>query len=327
MGERQRQAASAATVDLPSEISCDLDTLVVASIALSKIIDRHAPARYTTALSFLIACTMTITINEDLRAYIDPLTEDEYTALERSLLAEGCRDALVLWGDLLVDGHNRYGICQKHSIPFNTVQNETFRSMDDVHLWMIDNHLGRRSVSDFQRGVLALRKKEIMSARLAQQQEAQSPDQAAPKDNDAPATEPTLTREAIARAARMSSATLGQIEKIQKTAAPELVGAIKSGTISINAAAAVASLPSDKQIAAVAGGKKELRQVARQVREAKLPPKPKLEVPALPEGATAEQIEMHRLTSLVAELTEERDQLKRKVQQLTIALSEARAAQ
>jgi len=102
---------------------------------------------------------------------------------------------------------------------------------------------------------------------------------------------------------------------------------VNPGSISINAAAAVASLPSDKQIAAVAGGKKELRQVARQVREAKLPPKPKLEVPALPEGATAEQIEMHRLTSLVAELTEERDQLKRKVQQLTIALSEARAGQ
>jgi hypothetical protein len=69
---------------------------------------------------------MAITINEELRAYIDPLTEDEYAALERSLLAEGCRDALVLWGDLLVDGHNRYGICLKHGISFNTVQNKTF---------------------------------------------------------------------------------------------------------------------------------------------------------------------------------------------------------
>ena len=84
----------------------------------------------------------TITVNEELKAYIDPLTSDEYAALERSLLAEGCRDALVLWGDLLIDGHNRYGICQKHGIAFNTRQNETFKSMDDVHLWMIDNHLG-----------------------------------------------------------------------------------------------------------------------------------------------------------------------------------------
>jgi hypothetical protein len=76
---------------------------------------------------------MTITVNDALRAYIDPLTEDEYAALERSLLAEGCRDALVLWGDLLVDGHNRYAICQKHGIPFSTIQNKIFQSMDDVH--------------------------------------------------------------------------------------------------------------------------------------------------------------------------------------------------
>ena len=274
---------------------------------------------------FYFAVTMTITINEDLRAYIDPLTEEEYAALERSLLAEGCRDALVLWGDLLVDGHNRYSICQKHGIPFQTVQNQAFQSIDDVHLWMIDNHLGRRSVSDFQRGILALRKKQILSARL-EQARAQQPSTNAAEAEAAPVappdTEPSLTRQAVARAARVSSATLGQIEKIQKTAAPELVNAVKAGVISINAAAAVASLPEEKQVAAVAGGKKELRQAAKQVREAKLPPKPEPAPP--PPDATPEQLEIHRLGLLVAELKEERDQLKKKVQHLTIALAEAR---
>jgi len=277
---------------------------------------------------------MTITINESLRAYIDPLTPDEYAALERSLLAEGCRDALVLWGDVLVDGHNRYGICQKHGIAFNTVQNTTFRSMDDVHLWMIDNHLGRRSVSDFQRGVLALRKKEIVSARLAQEQaekaamelaggpEAGTGAGAAQQSE----TEPPWTREAVARAARVSSATLGQIEKIQKTAAPELVSAVKSGVVSINAAAAVASLPSEKQVAAVAGGKKELREAARQVRESRMASKPRPLVEEPPIDATPEEAEIHRLNQLIAALTEERDQLKKKVQHLTIALAEARGS-
>jgi transposase-like protein len=269
---------------------------------------------------------MAISINEDLRAYIDPLTEDEYAALERSLLAEGCRDALVLWGDLLVDGHNRYGICLKHGISFNTVQNKTFQSLDDVHLWMIDNHLGRRSVSDFQRGVLALRKKEIVSARLAQEKAQQSSSATDEADLTVQSTpQRVLTREAVARTARVSSATLGQIEKIQKTAAPELVSAVKAGVISINAAAAVASLPSEKQVAAVSGGKKELRQVARQVREAKLPPKPEPEPP--PSDATPDQLEIYRLTQQLAKLTEERDQLKKKIQQLTIALAEARSEQ
>lgn len=271
---------------------------------------------------------MTITINETLRAYIDPLTPDEYAALERSLLAEGCRDALVLWGELLVDGHNRYGICQKHGIPFKTIQNDTFKSMDDVHLWMIDNHLGRRSVSDFQRGVLALRKKEIVSARLVQEQAAKASAALAGESETVQQsdTEPPWTRDAVARAARVSSATLGQIEKIQKTAAPELVSAVKSGVVSINAAAAVASLPSEKQVAAVAGGKKELREAARQVRESRMASKPRPPVEEAPIDGTPEEMEIHRLNNLLAAMTEERDQLKKKVQHLTIALAEARGS-
>ncbi len=193
--------------------------------------------------------TMTIRIDEELRAYIDPLTPDEYAALEQSLLAEGCRDALVLWGDLLVDGHNRHAICSKHGIAFNTVQNTRLQSMDDVRLWMIDNHLGRRSVSDFQRGVLALRKKEILESR----RQAGEGD-AAPAGGDGPAP---LTRQTLARQARLSSATLGQIEKIRQQAAPELVRAVQSGEISINAAAAVATLPAPQQAAAAAGGRGE----------------------------------------------------------------------
>lgn len=266
----------------------------------------------------------TITVNEDLKAYIDPLTSDEYAALERSLLAEGCRDALVLWGDLLIDGHNRYGICQKHGIAFNTRQNETFKSMDDVHLWMIDNHLGRRSVSDFQRGVLALRKKEILSTRVAQVKES-TPAEADAEASAASTAEPPLKRDVIAKEARISSVTLGQIEKIQKTATPELVQAVKTGVVSINAAAAISSLPEEKQKEAVAGGKKELRQAARQVREAKLPPKPEPVPP--PDDATPDQITIHKLNLKIAELNEERDQLKKKVQHLTIALAEARGAQ
>lgn len=277
---------------------------------------------------------MDIRIDEGLRAYIDPLTEDEHAALERSLLAEGCRDALVLWGDLLVDGHNRYALCMKHGIPFQTTQNTRFKSMEDVHLWMIENHLGRRSVSDFQRGVLALRKKEILLSRAAPE------DGSPPWDEDAPAAEgaprepannvpwtPAVpSRQALARAARISSNTLGQIEKIQKGAAPELVRAVKQGAISINAAAAVATLPPERQAAAVAGGKKELQEAARQVRQARAPA-PRQAPPEEPiENIEDLPAEITRLRQLLARLTDERDQLKKKVMHLTVALAEARNA-
>ena len=248
---------------------------------------------------------MNITVNEELLAYIDPLTPEEHAALERSLLAEGCRDALVLWGDVLVDGHNRYGICMKHGIAFNTVQNTHFQSMDDVHLWMIEQHLGRRSVSDFPRGVLALRKKDILSARL---QPAAGDASAAASESVAaepqPVSEPVPSREAIARSARISSNTVNQIEKIQKSAAPELVAAVKAGTISINAAATVASLPVEAQVAAVAGGKKELQQAARQVRESKAVARTE---PESPEGVIA------RLRQTITELSAENAALKAKL--------------
>jgi len=284
---------------------------------------------------------MQITILPELKAYIDPLTPDEYDALERSLLAEGCRDALVLWGDVLVDGHNRHGICQKHGLPFQTVQNPRFQSMEDVHLWMIDQHLGRRSVSDFQRGLLALRKREIISARRARllanspppaslppdDEAAAAPDAHAPQLADAPETRALNSREAIARAARLSSNQVVMIEKIQKHATPEVVEALKAGDISLNAAAAVASLPEQEQKDAALAGKEELRQAARRVREARRkPPAASESVPAADEAPVPSDTpgdELHALRQRVRALEQEnaalREQLARWQAQTALA--------
>lgn len=250
---------------------------------------------------------MNIIVNEELERYIDPLTPDEHASLERSIQSEGCRDALVLWGDILVDGHNRYGICQKLGLPFQTVQNTRFQSIQDVHLWMIDQHLGRRSVSDFQRGVLALRKREIAAERRAQ---ALAP---SAEQTTQPEPEPLISREAIAKAARLSSGQVVMIEKIQKQAAPELVAAVKSGTISINAAAAVATLPAEEQVAAAIAGKDELKQAAKRVRESKRKPRDE------PLDGT-ELSPILALQQRVAELTAENDALRTQVAQLQARL-------
>jgi transcriptional regulator with XRE-family HTH domain len=267
--------------------------------------------------------TLNITINEELRSFIDPLTPVEYAALERSLLADGCRDALVLWRDVLIDGHNRHDICTKHGIPFRTVSNDKFDSLEDVMLWVIDNNLARRSVSDFQRGMLALRKKEIVAARAAQraaqqapaQSDSDAPEQAAQEQGDDPSDPPWSTREDVAKAARVSANTLSQIERIRKTAAPELVDAVRSGTISVSAAASVASLPPDAQVAAVAGGRKELQQAARQVREQRAGAKPKKEtVSDSPEDQVkALRAQVGELKDRVATLMTENEVLRQKL--------------
>jgi len=275
---------------------------------------------------------MNITVSEELKAYIDPLTPDEHEALERSLLAEGCRDALVLWGDLLIDGHNRYGICQKHGIPFQTVQHPHFKSMEDVHLWMIDQHLGRRSVSDFQRGVLALRKREILAQRrdrvVAGPMADQAADAPAVSGNAEPSAAPSTTeptplknRTDIARAARLSSNQVVMIEKIQNQAVPELVAAVKQGTISLNAAAAVSSLPAEEQKAAALAGKDELKQAAKRVREVKRKPVAEREDAASTdeppfEPGSGPHDEVQALRQRVAELTAENEALRRELAQL-----------
>ncbi|MGJ7904418.1 plasmid replication/partition related protein [Lysobacter sp. 1R34A] len=286
---------------------------------------------------------MEIVVNEELKAYIDPLTEEEHEALERSILAEGCRDALVLWGDVLVDGHNRYGICRKHGLPFQTVQNPRFQSIDDVYLWMIDQHLGRRSVSDFQRGVLALRKREILAERAAAAAAPATADTGnddAPWDTSAPepgahAPQPAVAAAAkpapgarkqrgeIAREARLSTAQVGLIETIHKQAAPEVVAAVKSGTLSLNAAAAVATLPEDEQRAAALAGKSELKEAAKRVRESRRKPREPREgdegeTSAL-DAALADQV--LALRQRVAELTAENESLREQ-----LALLQAAAA-
>ena len=71
-------------------------------------------------------------IDEEFAALIPPLTDEEYKGLEASILAEGCRDALVCWGDVLVDGHNRYKICTAHGVSYDVVQKEVSRSQRSV---------------------------------------------------------------------------------------------------------------------------------------------------------------------------------------------------
>ena len=271
---------------------------------------------------------MNIVVNPELKAYIDPLTPDEHAALERSLLAEGCRDALVLWGDVLVDGHNRYGICQRHGLPFQTVQNTRFKSLEDVHLWMIDQHLGRRSVSDYQRGVLALRQREIVAERRSRALALAA--EAAQATADEPATPPMpeaaalKSREDIARAARLSSSQVVQIEKIQKQAAPELVAAVRAGAISLNAAAAVASLPAEEQKAAALAGKDELKLAAKRVREAQRTaraPAPAEDEAGAGEAAGAAPDQVQALQRRVAELTAENAALRQQIEALQAAVS------
>lgn len=102
-----------------------------------------------------------IIILDELRDLIPPLQDEEYNQLEKNILADGCREALLIWHTtanvldttstetsvvyILIDGHNRYGICLKHKINFK-IHLISFDSLKEVRDYMIDNQLGRRNL-------------------------------------------------------------------------------------------------------------------------------------------------------------------------------------
>ena len=53
-------------------------------------------------------------ILSDIESLLPPLSEEEFTALKESVIAEGIRDALVVWNNTLMDGHHRYRLAKEH---------------------------------------------------------------------------------------------------------------------------------------------------------------------------------------------------------------------
>lgn len=84
---------------------------------------------------------------------IRPLLAEEYRQLEENIIREGCREAIIVWGDTIIDGHNRYEICTRHSIPFET-KSVSFASRDEAIIWICNNQLGRRNISEETRKYL-----------------------------------------------------------------------------------------------------------------------------------------------------------------------------
>jgi hypothetical protein len=92
-------------------------------------------------------------IDLEFQSLLPALTDEESAALESSIEAEGCRDALIAWGDTLVDGHNRYEICNRRGFEY-TVRQMDFDSREDVIIWICANQNARRNITLEQKAYL-----------------------------------------------------------------------------------------------------------------------------------------------------------------------------
>ena len=167
-------------------------------------------------------------IDPEFASIIPPLTPDEFSLLEQSIIDEGCRDAIVVWGNIIIDGHNRYRICTAHNIPYRTKPID-FASRSDAMLWMFQNQLARRNLTDFQRIEMARKFEDAVKAQAKQRMLAGKSD---PMMKSSKGT----SREILGAMSGVYPQTYEHAVAVLDNATPEVIEAARKGEISINKA-------------------------------------------------------------------------------------------
>jgi hypothetical protein len=209
-----------------------------------------------------------IKIDEEFKGLLFPLTEDERAELESSLLSEGCRDALVTWNGLLLDGHNRYDICTANDLEFDTTEAD-LPDRDAAKAWIIRNQLARRNLSDFQRGELSLKLKSYIADKAKSNLKTSTGGTTPRPLTNSTKAAPVNTRAEVAKLAGVSEDTVRKVEEIQEKAIEPVKQMARSGGVSVNAAHVVSSLSKAEQAQVAAKGPEAVKEKAKEIREAK----------------------------------------------------------
>jgi len=100
---------------------------------------------------------MALCVDPEFKSLIPPLSAEERAGLEADIVRDGrATVALVVWGDVLLDGHNRFEICEKHRLPYTTSPApEWIKDRRDARIWIRTTSLNRRNLPDLVRIGLA----------------------------------------------------------------------------------------------------------------------------------------------------------------------------
>jgi 16S rRNA G966 N2-methylase RsmD len=107
---------------------------------------------------------MELKINEEFQSLLPRLSDDEFYELEQNVLTEGIRDPICIWNGIIVDGHHRYELAQKHDLDFKVLEKE-FANEADVKIWIFKNQMARRNVPDFVKAEMAIRVEHLYAAK------------------------------------------------------------------------------------------------------------------------------------------------------------------
>jgi ParB-like chromosome segregation protein Spo0J len=98
---------------------------------------------------------MELIIDPEFKNLIPPMKPEEFQGLIESIAKYGYDDLypIVIWNNIIIDGHNRYLICKELNIDFSVSEKE-FDNRVEVINWIINNQLNRRSMTNEQRNYL-----------------------------------------------------------------------------------------------------------------------------------------------------------------------------
>ena len=185
-------------------------------------------------------------INPEFRDLIPPLTPEERNNLEKNLKAYGCTDPIVVWsqGEVILDGHNRFEICERLGIPYKTIVLDDLEDEIEAKYWIFTRQFARRNLNAYQRAELAT-KLEPVFAELARKNKERAAIESN-KNRTADVKNPELpilatpeikkinVREAVAKISNVSSGTMEKINVIKKEATEEIKAALRDGKTTIN---------------------------------------------------------------------------------------------
>lgn len=175
-------------------------------------------------------------IDEELRDLLPPLTEDEYKQLEENIKRDGCREAIYIWKDYIVDGHNRYGICDKNNIEFETITLSSDYTKEDIKMWMLDTQLGRRNLTDVKRIIIAEKYRELIEKKAKENQIKGGENYGKGLTNSTEPINNIDTRKELAKIAGVGVEKYYRTNKILKTDNEELKDKLINGEITVNKA-------------------------------------------------------------------------------------------
>ena len=212
----------------------------------------------------------------EMEELLPSLSAEQFSALESDILENGCYAPVIVNEDMvIIDGHNRFRICEKHGLPFRMLV-FSFADLLEAKQWALDTQKGRRNLEKWELGKIALKLKPEIEARAKANMSAGGGDQ---KSEDAKSGLATLpnpisavdTRKELADAVGLGERTMGKVMQIDEHAPAAVKEALDSGDLSINQdyniTRQVQELPEEQRDEAAAmaveleKAKKEIRQI------------------------------------------------------------------